>query len=356
MLRVYDALFTKGDGRQAADELCRLSQTERGGHPWLMQAASRLIVKHESEWANPSKWKQLVAELEKHTGPKPQHEEEQKRIDKLAWWDEVKVGVPGFPGAKVFHVNPVGLVGNFRRSKFQFTLQMMKRLFPKAQVEDLQGLVDEFNAHIEIYKLDSPLRRTHFFAQVMQETGSFLTLEEGFVWKASSLISSFLYFRKNPKQAVAHGYEKTKPIKADGTRMVQGDFEAIANGAYGGRAELGNGDYESGDGWKYRGRGMKQLTGRANYRGFANWNKEHQNEWPDEIVNFEENPDLLIQPRYAARSAAYFWVTRGLHQIADQGATANQVNAITAIVNLHTDSYGVRVTNFETINNWGDFN
>ncbi|MDN7424699.1 hypothetical protein [Burkholderia dolosa] len=113
MVKVYDALFKKGDGKHAADELCTLSQTERGGYPWLMQAGSRLIVKHESEWANPSKWKQLIAELEKQTGPKPQHEEEQKRIDKLAWWDEVKAGVPGFPGPDVFHIHPIALGGNF---------------------------------------------------------------------------------------------------------------------------------------------------------------------------------------------------------------------------------------------------
>ncbi|NIE55018.1 MULTISPECIES: glycosyl hydrolase 108 family protein [unclassified Burkholderia] len=113
MSKVYDALFTKGDGKQAADELCTLSQTERGGYPWLTQAASRLIVKHESEWANPSKWKQLIAELEKKTGPKPHHEEEQKRIDKLAWWDEVTAGVAGFPEADVNHINPIGFVANF---------------------------------------------------------------------------------------------------------------------------------------------------------------------------------------------------------------------------------------------------
>ncbi|CAN0622869.1 PG_binding_3 domain-containing protein [Burkholderia multivorans] len=113
MLKAYDALFTKGDGRQAADELCTLSQTEGDGYPWRMQAASRLIVKHESEWANPSKWKPLIAELEKQTGPKPQYEEEQKRIERLAWWDEVKAGVPGFPEPDVFHINPIAPVANF---------------------------------------------------------------------------------------------------------------------------------------------------------------------------------------------------------------------------------------------------
>ncbi|MGF6968582.1 hypothetical protein OKW43_005610 [Paraburkholderia sp. WC7.3g] len=116
MLKAYDALFRKGDGKQAADELCMLSQTERGGYPWLMQAASRLIVRHESEWANPEKWKQLIAELEKQTGPKPQHEEEQKRVAKLVWWDEVAAGVSGFPDSDVYHINPIGLVGNFFKS------------------------------------------------------------------------------------------------------------------------------------------------------------------------------------------------------------------------------------------------
>ncbi len=113
MLKVYDALFKKGDGKQAADELCTLSQTERGGYPWLMQAASRLIVKHESEWANPSKWKQLIVELEKQTGPKSQHAEEQKRIEMLTWWDEVKTAVPGFPEPGVFHIHPIALQANF---------------------------------------------------------------------------------------------------------------------------------------------------------------------------------------------------------------------------------------------------
>ncbi|WP_230954352.1 glycoside hydrolase family 19 protein [Burkholderia stagnalis] len=113
MLKVYDALFTTGDGAQAAVELCMLSQTERGGYPWLMQAASRLIVKHESEWANPSKWNQLIVELEKKTEPNPQHGEERKRIEMLAWWDEVKAGVPGFPGPEVFHFDPIGVVSNF---------------------------------------------------------------------------------------------------------------------------------------------------------------------------------------------------------------------------------------------------
>ncbi|MDR5793603.1 chitinase, partial [Caballeronia sp. LZ008] len=293
-------------------------------------------------------------EIENAT-PNPQYKEEQKRIEKLVWWDEVKAKVPGFPQADVFHLHPVGLVGNFR-TKFQFTLEMMRRVFPLAQVNVLQELIDELNAHLEVYALDTPSRRAHFFAQVMQETGKSMTVEEGFVWKASALVASFSYFRRNPQQATTHGYQTNRPIKADGLPMNQVDFEAIANGAYGGRAELGNGDFESGDGWKYRGRGMKQLTGRANYRSFTRWNQAHQDEWPEDRVDYEDSPDLLCQPEYAARSAAYFWVANGLPAIADRGTTAMQVNEITAIVNRNTNSYAARVANFEQIWIRGDFN
>jgi predicted chitinase len=260
------------------------------------------------------------------------------------------------PASDVFHVHPIGLVGNFAKGKFQFTLAMMQRMFPHANRDALQEVADELNAHLEAYKLDTALRRTHFFAQVKQETGSSLSREEGFVWKASSLIAKFSYFHRHPAEANAHGYHQVKPIKADGTSMGQSDFEAIANGAYGGRTELSNGDYASGDGWRYRGRGLKQLTGRANYRAFTTWHASLQSEWAKEVLDFEANPDLLVQPKYAARSAAYFWVGNNLPSEADKGATAAQVNAITAIVNRYTDSYAARVDNFTTIYNRGDFN
>ncbi|CAE6724489.1 chitinase [Paraburkholderia haematera] len=351
MASIYRALYPTGDGSKAADELCAAAE-----NPWTALRMSRLIIRHESEWANPDKWKQLIAEIEKRTGPQAQHEAEQKRIEKLVWWDDVKRHLTDLPGSDVFHIHPIGLVGNFGKGKFQFTLAMMQRLFPHANRDALQEVAEELNTHLDIYKLDTPLRRTHFFAQVVQETGSSLSREEGFIWKASSLIGTFSYFHHHPDQANARGYHQVRPIKADGTSMNQSDFEAIANGAYGGRTELGNGDYASGDGWRYRGRGLKQLTGRANYRAFTRWHASLQNEWTQEVLDFETSPDLLVQPKYAARSAAYFWVGHNLPAEADKGASAAQVNAITAIVNLSTDSYAARVNNFNAIYGRGDFN
>jgi predicted chitinase len=72
--------------------------------------------------------------------------------------------------------------------------------------DDLQAIADELNSHLRFYQLDTSLRREHFFAQVMQETGQSLSVEEGFVWKASALKSKFSYLRASPTVADTHGY------------------------------------------------------------------------------------------------------------------------------------------------------
>jgi hypothetical protein len=117
MSAIYRTLYPTGDGAQAADDLCSAELSTQGsGFPWTAFRASRLIPKHESEWANPAKWQALISAIGERTGPKPVHEEEKKRIAKLVWWDEVAAGVPGFPDSDVYHINPIGLVGNFFRS------------------------------------------------------------------------------------------------------------------------------------------------------------------------------------------------------------------------------------------------
>ncbi|WP_306716769.1 glycoside hydrolase family 19 protein [Burkholderia dolosa] len=353
MVKVYDALFKKGDGKHAADELCTLSQTERGGYPWLMQAGSRLIVKHESEWANPSKWKQLIAELEKQTGPKPQHEEEQKRIEKLAWWDEVKAGVPGFPGPDVFHIHPIALRANFA-STFQFTLSMLQHIFPNAPENTLQGVVDELNAHITLYKLDNSLRREHFLAQVKQETGSALLLHnESLNYTADALTAGiFSYFLKHPEEAKKYGRTKGHPANE----------EAIANRVYAGQD--GNGEPESGDGYRYRGRGMIQLTHRGGYQRFTKWHKANAEAWPQEAtVDFEADPESVGQVKYAVRSACFFWVTHSLYGIADQGDAQDVVDSVSKVINpglfkgkpnkMKAESINGRRGNFSEIHKWG---
>ncbi|WP_244997229.1 hypothetical protein [Pseudomonas viridiflava] len=344
---LFAKVDTNHDGNVSPGELAEALKNTDTRDQW-----AKLIAHHPTEWkykADAAKWSKLDKLLE--TSPKTlKHEKE--RISKYVFWEEL-TGKASVSTDVVWHFHPIEFLRNMRaKAGFVFTLEMMQKIYPAvnpSRQSELQEIADELNAHIDIYRLDTPLRRSHFFAQVMQETGASLSVEEGFVWKASALIGSFSYFRHNPAAARAHGYDTTKPIKADGTRVNQADYEAVANGAYGGRAELGNGNYASGDGWRFRGRGLKQLTGRAHYRKFTKWCSTNSAEWPGELHDFEANPDLLVQMKYAVRSAAFFWIDNGLHRRADAGANDSTVQSITDVVNYNTDSRSARIDNFKKI-------
>ncbi|MCO2454033.1 glycoside hydrolase family 19 protein, partial [Pseudomonas aeruginosa] len=106
---------------------------------------------------------------------------------------------------------------------------------------------------------------------------------------------------------------------------------AIANNAYASRN--GNGDEASGDGWCYRGRGLLQITGRANYRAAGAGLGQP----------LEQEPELLEQPEWAAISAAWWWASHGLNDLADRGEFA----AITRRINGGTNGQAERLALWE---------
>lgn len=202
-------------------------------------------------------------------------------------------------------------------------------VFPDADEDRLTQVAREIHLQIVTAQLNSPERLAHFFGQVLQEVGQRMRLVESLDYRADRLGSIFSYFRRNPEEAVLYGRTADHPA----------DQEAIANRAYADRN--GNGNVESGDGWRFRGRGLKQITGRANYRAFA---EEHTRMF-DEQIDFEAEPDLLGTPRYAVRSALWFWHTNDLFSLADAGINRAAADSITAIINRGTDSYGQRWEN-----------
>ncbi|MFK4028163.1 hypothetical protein [Stutzerimonas balearica] len=351
LARLYDIADTDKDGVLTSAEVQAAL-----ARPWHAQVLGQLITKYESEWFwNKDKWDELDPLLAEEPGkPNLVWEVEKQRIEKLSWWGDLagrhKVSEDGI----AWHISPMLIACSFIADRsFKFTLDIMKRIYPSLlpnRESDLAEIANELNSHLSLYKLDTTLRRTHFFAQILQETGPQLKVEEGFIYKAESLTKIFKHFRNNPELAKAHGYDTHRGIKADGSRMSQEDFEAIANGAYGGRADLGNGDYSSGDGWKYRGRGLKQLTGRHNYEALTSWHNRLAEHWPtDKDLDFTEQPDLLLTMKYATRSAANFWISNRLYELADKGDCPETVDAITRLVNLNTDSYQARRANFEKL-------
>ena len=161
-----------------------------------------------------------------------------------------------------------------------------------------------FKAAMAFYKL-SPVRAAHFFAQTAHETGGFKAFSENLNYNAKGLMGIFKkYF---PDAATAAKYER-KP-------------EAIANRVYASR--MGNGPEFSGDGWRYRGRGALQLTGRDNYKAFADYCKR-----PDVM----SNPDL-VATELAFESAMFFFERNKLWAICDQGVTDAAILSLTKKIN-----------------------
>ena len=207
------------------------------------------------------------------------------------------------------------------------------KLFPDAPLRRLDGLAAELTAQQHTGKIDTPARRAHFFGQVRQEVGSDGRLDENLNYSPAGLKALFSYFAKHPAEAELYGRTDKHPAHP----------EAIANRAYANRN--GNGDVASGDGWLFRGRGLKQLTGRANYRAFT---QTHARLF-GERIDFEKHPEKLSEPRYAVRSALAFWLDNGLPAKADAGITRAAADSITAVVNLHTDSYAARWSHVQRI-------
>ena len=149
----------------------------------------------------------------------------------------------------------------------------------------LQPLEDTFAK----YDINTPERQAAFIGQCAHESNNFKTLEENLNYKPEALMR--VWPSRFPDLAIAMKYAHNP--------------EAIANKVYGGR--MGNGVEESGDGWKYHGRGLIQLTGKENYTRCGE-------ALGIDLIN---QPSLLVTPEYASLSAGYFWNKKGLNDLAD---------------------------------------
>lgn len=160
----------------------------------------------------------------------------------------------------------------------------------------------DLNLAMERYSIDTPIQQACFMPQVLHESGFLTSMVENLNYRPQVLMQKFRG-RFTPQQAGELGY-------LPGRR--QADQEAVANIAYANR--YGNGDAESGDGWRYRGHGPFQLTFRDNYLACM----------MDIDVDIVSQPELLLKPRAGSRSAAWFWARgnrtgRSLNALADMG-------------------------------------
>ncbi|NMG46013.1 hypothetical protein GPA22_20040 [Aromatoleum toluvorans] len=217
----------------------------------------------------------------------------------------------------------------------QITVAQLRTIFPKNKGgaptdSHLQAVADELNADLGKYKLDTPFRRAHFFGQIKREAGPTLSgAAESLNYSPEGLKGTFGYYKRNPSDAQTDGRSVTT-LPNGAKQKKPADQETIANKAYGtGRKSIELGNTEAGDGWRFRGRGMKQLTGRRNYRDFT---ARHREIW-DESVDFEQQNDLVGHMPYAIRSAVSFWLDNKCWRAADGGITDAAIDAVTRIVN-----------------------
>ncbi|MTI31077.1 glycoside hydrolase family 19 protein [Xanthovirga aplysinae] len=170
------------------------------------------------------------------------------------------------------------------------TLQL-QQIMPNAFTIDIQKYEQPLNELMPQYEINSPLRVAHFIAQLAHESGNFKFTSENLNYSATALYKVFRkYF---PTKETAERYAR-KP-------------ELIANLVYANR--LGNGDEKSGEGWKYRGRGLIQITGKANYRDCGKGLE----------LDLLNKPEILAEtPQTAISSACWFWKTRNINKYADK--------------------------------------
>lgn len=179
------------------------------------------------------------------------------------------------------------------------------RAVPKTNRTRALEFVKVFNEWAERFGINTPLRTAHALAQFFHESNALNAVEENLNYSADGLLKVFpKYFNKENVNDYARKPEK------------------IANRVYANR--MGNGDEKSGDGWKYRGRGIVQITGKSNVlsyekSGFCNG-------------KVSEHPEWLAQSPGAYKSAMWFWFANGCNQLADRDdaiAVTKRINGAT---------------------------
>lgn len=196
------------------------------------------------------------------------------------------------------------------------TLNLLQQLCPKTKTAMLQQYVDSLNDVVDYYDISKTTERTAcFLAQIIHESGGFTAVRENLNYGAAGLMTTFKkYF---PTIELAKEYER-QPAR-------------IANRVYANRMD--NGPESSGDGWKFRGRGLIQITGRYNYTQFSKGLK----------VSLDECVEYMETPEGAVSSAGWFWDNNELNKYCDK----NDFIGLTKRINGGTNGLEDRKHHYE---------
>ena len=192
-------------------------------------------------------------------------------------------------------------------------IEKLKGIIPEQVYNELPEVIQKFN-------ITNNLRLAHFLAQAAHESGGFKWLIENLNYSSEGLKKIFpKYFPGNLNESYARKPEK------------------IASHVYANR--MGNGNETSGDGYKYRGRGYIQLTGKSNYKLFSDFINE----------DCVANPDLIAS-KYALASAAFYFNKNKIWDICDKGSDSKNIISVTRAVNGGLTGLESRIIYFNKFN------
>lgn len=206
------------------------------------------------------------------------------------------------------------------KSNTNLDLKKLKGVIPDKVLEEIPSIMDKF-------KIDTPLRLSHFLAQCSHESGNFKFLVENLNYSAKNLADTW------PNRFAVDSTKK--PYSPNQIAInIQKNPKEIGNKVYSNR--MGNGPEESNDGYNYRGRGYIQLTGKDNYRAFDKFVDEDIVKYPD-----------LVSEKYPLLSAGWFFHNNSINKISDEGSSDSVVTKVTKRVNGGTIHLKERIEKFK---------
>ncbi|MGK0738109.1 hypothetical protein ACSFCX_14950 [Yokenella regensburgei] len=324
------------DGKLTAEEI---RQALAVRDPLVRDVVNRLVIKHHSEWfggRSTGRWEGFYKDLDPL---------EVKYCEK--WQNDLEwmSSVPPFNrNEAVWHFHPVVFLDGIDSSLSEIiTLEMLLAANlgeNKAQCEKVLPYINKYSC---IYKIKGKKEIAHFLSQIGHESGFVLT-EENLNYSAKGMRRIFGCIKGPGQYNTANddcNLGRLRDKLWSNEALYAHKPENLANYVYADR--MGNGSEGAGDGYKYRGRGMIQLTGKSEYRAFTN---RHNEMSPDDIKDFVTNPELVsTNIEYGVESAFSFWVSKGLSK------TANGMNVyeVTAKVNGGQNGYADRLKRFNSV-------
>ena len=332
--RLMAEMDSNQDGKVTSEEI-RQALAVRA--PLVKNVVNRLVVKHHSEWCKgrmTGRWEGFYQDLD----PLEVKYCEKWQAD-LEWMSRVP---PFDKDEAVWHFHPVVFLSELLSSKL-ITLEMVLAANLNENKIQCERVLPYLNKYAKAYKMEDKKEIAHFLSQIGHESGFSIT-EENLNYSAEGMRRIFGCI-KGPSQYNKNsddcnlGRLRNKLWTQES--LYAHNPQNLANYVYASR--MGNNGEFSGDGYKYRGRGMIQLTGKDGYRFFTN---KHNEMNPDDKRDFVEQPELVISDiEYGVESAFSFWVSKGLNKT----ARALSVQEVTQIVNGGQNGYSDRLQRFNAV-------